>query len=356
MIEEAQDIPRIREEAREWLVCLNSDEVTPEGRMRFEAWLRTSERHAQAYQRVKSLWSGIAQLTDLAELEPLDQPLSGERLRAIFRQARQVVGRAFMMPALPFTAGAVAAILLVLAPNLSRNLFLAPTPVQNTPVQYATVQYATGVAETRDVPLPDGSVVTVGARSKIEVNFRGDERRVVLTEGEAFFSVQKDPGRPFYVAAGQTLIRVTGTKFDVRHEPGNVRAAVLEGTVEVMRSAQASGSSAPDAVVEKHVITAGQQVVSDPSGVRQSQGVEPGAWRHGQLVYVDASLDEVIADANRYYDKTIVFGAEALAGLRVTGAYRTNQIDVMLASLAKVYPIEIKQTNDGRIILKFRRG
>jgi ferric-dicitrate binding protein FerR (iron transport regulator) len=45
-----------------------------------------------------------------------------------------------------------------------------------------------------------------------------------------------------------------------------------------------------------------------------------------------------------------------LAGLRVTGAYRTNQIDVMLASLAKVYPIEIKQTNDGRIILKFRRG
>jgi transmembrane sensor len=346
MIEEAQNIPRIRQEAREWLVYLNSDEVTSEGRMRFEAWLRTSERHAQAYQRVKSLWGGIAQLTDLAELEPCDQPLPGERLRAVFRRVSHVVSRAFVMPVLPITAGVVGALLLVLAPKFSPYLRRTPAPVQ----------YATGVAEIRDVRLPDGSMVTVGARSNVKVNYTDTERRAILVQGEAFFSVQKDPGRPFYVATGDTRIRVTGTKFDVRHEPGKVRVAVLEGTVEVMRSAQASGSSAPDAVTEKLVVTAGQQVVSDPSGVRQSKGVEPGAWRHGRLVYVDASLDEVIADANRYYDKTIVFGPKALKDLRVTGAYRTDQIDVMLASLAKAYPIDMKQTNDGRIILKFRRG
>ena len=346
MKEDTRDIPRIREEAREWLVYLHSDEVPPEGRMRFEAWVRASERHAQAYDRVESLWGGITQLTDLAELEPLDRPLPGERLRAIFRQAGEVVGRAFAMPVLPVTVGAVAAILLVLAPNVFRNLRVAPAPVQ----------YATGVAEIRDVPLPDGSMVTVGARSTIEVNFSRRERRVVLADGEAFFSVQKDPGRPFSVVAGDTLVRVTGTKFDVRHEPGKVRAAVLEGTVEVMRSAQVLGASAPEAVVEKHVITAGQQVVSGPSGVHQVTGAEPGAWRKGRLVYVDARLEEVIADANRYYDKTILFGEKALADLRITASYRTDQIALILASLLKTYPIDMEDTGDGRIILKPRRG
>jgi transmembrane sensor len=345
MIEETQDIERIREEARNWIAYLHSDEVDPDGRRRFEAWLRTSERHAQAFRRVESLWGGIAQLTDLAALEPLDRPLPGKRLRAIFRQAPDVVGRAFAIPALPITAGAVAAMLLVLAVSVSRNLSRAPTPVQ----------YATGVAEIRDVSLPDGSMVTVGARSSIEVSFTSRERRVALTEGEAFFSVRKEPGRPFYVAAGHTLVRVTGTKFDVRHEPGNVRTAVLEGVVEVMRLAQPSGSSAPEVVTERHVVTAGQQIVSGPFGVHHVRGAEPGAWRKGRLVYVDARLEEVVADANRYYDKRIVLGDKALADLRITASYRTDQIALILASVLKLYPIDMDDTGDGRIILKSRR-
>lgn len=346
MKEPEQDIARIGVEAREWLAYLNSDDVTAEGSRRFAAWLRASERHAQAYRRVASLWDGMAQLSDLAELEPLDRPSPGERFHAAVRRARRAFSDAVLERALPIAAGTVAALLLLLAFNLYPNLVRPPAPQQ----------YATAVGQIRDVRLPDGSTVTVGARSRIEVSFAHRERRVTLVEGEAFFSVRKNAARPFSVVAGDTLVRVTGTTFEVSREPGKVFAAVLEGVVEITRSEGAGEAPAANAVGETHVVTAGQRVVSDAAGVRQTKGAAPGAWRKGHLVYVDASLDEVIADANRYSDQTIVFGATDLANLRVTAAFRTDQIDLMLASLAKTYPIDMEPTEDGRIILKPRHG
>jgi len=49
------------------------------------------------------------------------------------------------------------------------------------------------IAEVREIHLSDGSDVTLGARSSLEVAFRIHERRIALTSGVAFFSVSKIP-------------------------------------------------------------------------------------------------------------------------------------------------------------------
>ena len=73
----------------------------------------------------------------------------------------------------------------------------------------STMSVATAVGENRTVPLPDGSRITVGGYSRVEVSFSDSERRVELARGEALFKVAKDPTRPFVVHAGRARVVAT---------------------------------------------------------------------------------------------------------------------------------------------------
>ncbi len=71
-------------------------------------------------------------------------------------------------------------------------------------------------------------------RLKFPRSFNGPTRGVTL-EGEAFFEVARDQGRPFVVDAGGVDINVLGTSFNVRSYAGlpNVETALVSGSVEV---------------------------------------------------------------------------------------------------------------------------
>jgi len=76
--------------------------------------------------------------------------------------------------------------------------------------------YSTGVGERRTLTLADGSVVTLDARSRIQVKYRDRERLIDLDQGQARFDVAKDPARPFRVsAAGRETVLAFGTQFNV---------------------------------------------------------------------------------------------------------------------------------------------
>lgn len=210
--------------------------------------------------------------------------------------------------------------------------------------------YRTDIAQLRALDLPDGSKVTLGARSALKLEFKGDERRVALAQGEAFFDVAHDAARPFVVIAGDTRITVTGTRFNVKLSGGKVRVAVLEGSVRV---AGGSETSAPPAGEIR--LAGGEQAVSGISQaapVRETvAAVEPGGWRGGWLSYQDASLEEIVADANRYRTEPIRIGSAALARSRLTTSFRAAQIDAMVATLPETLPLRVERRSDGSIDL-----
>jgi transmembrane sensor len=72
---------------------------------------------------------------------------------------------------------------------------------------------------------------------------QGTQSREVYLEGKAFFSVQKDPQRPFRVHTGPVLTQVLGTSFWVEEAPGGgVEVAVQTGKVEVQELAPPAGA------------------------------------------------------------------------------------------------------------------
>ncbi len=356
----------IKAAAREWLLRLSLESPTDQERAQCAAWCAEDPRHAAAYRRFESIWQDAAALEELRPLAMLPPARDAwwRRVRA------SLVVHPLHWAA---TASLTAAI-------IGFGFWFLLTPVY----------YATGIAEVRNINLSDGSEVTLGARSSLEVGFRLHERRVALTSGVAFFSVAKNPSRPFVVLVGDKEVRVIGTKFEVRRDPAGIRVSVVEGTVEVMQvpeSARETSHDAPRTMrlaarvtqpasatipngkaitptllapsdsPEERILIAGQQVTTAIAGAIPVPQVmprgEPAAWRHGRLVYVDAPLKEIIADANRYSREPIEV-AEGVANIRVSVTYPSDRIEEMVSALSRSLSLEVERRGAGGIVLKAR--
>lgn len=337
------DIPDpIRRQARDWLTVMHSGQADAATDRAFRAWINDSPEHARAYARLESLHRSLGDVAVEAgvDVDALLRP-------GALARARAWLAERVRRPALA-TGAAVAAAVAV-------ALVVAPWDAGPP----AHPSYATAVAELREIALEDGSVVTLGAKSRIETVFTDAGRQVTLVSGEAFFDVAPDQARPFFVTAHDTLIRVVGTRFEVKRVTGRVHVSVLEGVVEVMKTPPAdrpSRTAAP--AVDRQVLTAGQKLVAVAAApladVEHSRLDVAGGWRTGRLAYDDASLEEIIADVNRYADRQIRLGSPDLADIRLTTAFRTSEIDDMLDILEASQPIRVDRTGRGPIVLRPR--
>ncbi|MEQ8177973.1 MAG: FecR domain-containing protein, partial [Amphiplicatus sp.] len=265
------------DEATKWFALLRSDAATDEDRRAFETWRDADPRHAEAYEGTLSIWDDVGELGDLKDLVAAPEIARGRpqsRRAFVYGALAAAVGFAVILPAIIYAQPAW------LLPNV----------------------HATPTAQTAQIALPDGSVADLAPKSKVRVAYSDGERRIDLQSGEAFFDVRKGDARAFIVASGETEVRVTGTKFNVRQGPAGVTVSVAEGEVEVRRAPR-SGADALSAAKER--LSAGEQVAAPVSGEGLTDVVEAppatiGSWRVGRLAYKGAPLREFIADANRY--------------------------------------------------------
>src|SRR6202044_177715 len=117
---------------------------------------------------------------------------------------------------------------------------------QLSPYGYTPGQYHTGIGEQRVVDLEDHSRIVLDATTRLRVHFTPDARIVELQDGQAQFSVAKDPTRPFKVEAGGRTIVAVGTVFTVEYVDRQVHVAMMEGRVAVVSTAiQATTSVNP---------------------------------------------------------------------------------------------------------------
>ena len=355
----------IKAVARDWLLRLSLESPTELERAQCAAWCAEDPRHAAAYRRFDAIWLEAASLEELKSLATVP-PARGSWWRSV----RTNPG----VHPLRWAAGAG----LTAAISAAALWFLL-----------APAYYATELAEVREIHLSDGSVVTLGARSSLSVAFRLHERRVSLTSGIAYFSVTKNPSRPFIVLVGDKEVRVVGTKFEIRRDLTSMRVCVVQGTVAVMQvpehkmktsndaqpTVRLAATVAPPAAATPpdgratapslltltesrvaRILTAGQQVTTALDGEIPGPQVmpheEPAAWRHGRQVYVDTPLKDIIADANRYSRLPIEIADEGVANVRVSVTYPSDRIEDMVSVLSRSLSLKVERREAGGIVLK----
>jgi transmembrane sensor len=239
-------------------------------------------------------------------------------------------------------------------------------------------RYSTPIGGLASVPLRDGSNITLNTTTQIRVHYTAAERRIRLDRGEAFFSVTKDPHRPFVVEVGNERIVAVGTQFSVRRDGDDIRVEVTEGRVRVerpgtllpSRSAQmeridgverpdTSTPSAPTRDVEPEalILTSGGIAQVSNEGVvvqeRSATAVEDDlSWRQGYLTFHDAPLAEVVAQLNRYNTHKIRIDDAKLATVRITGSFRTRNYESFVRLMGQGFGIKANRTEEETVLTR----
>ncbi|WP_413732984.1 FecR family protein [Sodalis sp. RH20] len=320
------------EQAARWLSKKQSGMSASEQRQ-FADWLLLDENAAR-YQAMQSLWQRIGDL-------PQENVA---RLRdSLPWNIRETSRGTFWRP------GLVAAVLcLVLVWPLWQ--WLAP-PVMTT-------AFHTGRGETKQLTLPDGTVLSLDAETQVQVAYYPQRREVTLVKGQVFFQVNHQQDKPFVVLSGPSRVTVLGTSFGIRYIPQSmsgdgVDVAVSSGVVRVgprawldnMRwRAMATLHLGAD---EPHlmVLRATQRATSDANGSLTRQlPLEPDAiadWRQSRINFNNTPLSLALAEFSRYGDVPYKPASADVAALRISGSFNTHRPDSFARALPKVLPVKI---------------
>ncbi|MBY8823230.1 FecR family protein [Sphingomonas colocasiae] len=320
----------IMAEAATWVAHRRETVRSTERDEAFFAWMEADPRHAEAFERLWLTLEDIASLSHLSELVP-DEAGGGV-----------AAGRWSWAPRAARWSAVAAS--LVLAGLASLWFLDRPDMSARTPI-----------AQTRVIALADGSRVTLGADSAIEVDLSAGERRVSLVRGEAFFEVARDVHRPFLVLAGDTRVRVLGTKFDVRRSAERVKVSVLEGVVEVKAPARVFASGQVSTLRASQAIdtplSVGLLDVAPPLAKVAAIETVPGGWRTGRLTYFDAPLSDIVEDLNRYHAPGLRIADPALGNARIAVSLRPDEIESFVGNLPMLVKAEIRRESDGAIVI-----
>lgn len=228
----------------------------------------------------------------------------------------------------------------------------------------------TEVGGLRSLDLPDGSLVQLNTDTAIETDFSAAARHVRVLRGEAYFSVMKDPARPFIVSVGRVAVRAVGTEFNVYNKGTKVEVLVTEGRVQLDDSAQ--GRSLLAAVghsAEPPLLVAGERAVV---ALQAGPAVDPStglatvtkltvpeqrrelAWQERRLEFDDVPLSEVVAEFNRYNRRQFVIMDHQLAGKRFSGAFRADAAETFIRLLETDFGVTVVREADS-VRLRFSK-
>ena len=213
--------------------------------------------------------------------------------------------------------------------------------------------------------LADGSTVRLNVGSEIVEAFTPAERRVMVLRGEAHFTVTKNARRPFVVRAGTVEVRAIGTAFNVNLQSTAVEVIVTEGRVELTsavaptgaEAVPAAGAETPRAVVgssQRVVVTfapASPRVALVVTGVPSDELTKALAWQSTLLRLGGATLAELAVEFQQQTGYRIVLADPELAGRRIGGQFRADNIDGFVRLLEEHFGVVSQRTPEGVIVL-----
>lgn len=182
--------------------------------------------------------------------------------------------------------------------------------------------------------LSDGTKVWLNSDSELRfpVTFVGDRRNVEI-EGEAYFEVAKDEGKPFHVLANGADIKVLGTSFNVMTYRGRTITTLVEGEV-CLTYKDESVLMVPDRQAE--VITETGKIL-----MREVDARNFTLWKDGVFYFENAALETIAERLSQWYDVNIIFNDEALKQLRYSVEMkRYNNIQDLLTKIEKTQKVK----------------
>lgn len=292
------------EAAASWYVQFQSQTPTADERQAWQQWLNGDPSHQAAWNQMEQLQRSLGALP----------PDFTRRALSATQQRRQVLKWMLV---------------------LGGTGYLGWNVQQHTPLGNLWADYRTVVGERRRIELADGTRIDLNTGTAIDVLFDERQRLIRLREGEVLIHTGKlGVQTPFYVETRQGRVQALGTRFTVRQLQDSTRVGVLEDRVNV---------SPGDQPLQARLLSAGESADFDRQKVQPNivYRTSQAAWVDGQLIVLDARIGDVIEELARYRPGVLQCDL-ASAHLRVSGTFRLDSTDAVLANLQATLPIQVK--------------
>lgn len=201
-----------------------------------------------------------------------------------------------------------------------------------TPWERLTADLATATGERRGLALAGGSQLQLNTDSAVDIRFDSQQRLIELRRGEILVSSAPHV-TPLRVRTAHGLLAAQAARFVVRQSKAASRLSVLEGSVALN---PANGLS-------KRVVEAGQSFELTHDGIQpvQPMDMEAGAWADGLIVTRDMRLADFLAEVSRYRHGRLAC-ADGISDLRLSGVFRLDDTDRLLALLPHTLPVQLR--------------
>lgn len=338
--------PAVEAAAAEWLVRHDRG-LTPAQQDEFLQWLAASPAHRQSFDRHQAMWRDF---NALSHWRPEHSAVPNPDLLA---RPRRSAFRRWRVPIQLAAAASLALAIWWLPGKLADN---------RRSVEFEASNY-------RQEILADGSVLDLNRGARVLVQFSPAERRVLLVEGEAQFSVAKNPARPFVVRAGGIDVRAVGTAFNVKLAGAQLEVLVTEGQVDVAQPAgpkPTADEAVPPSDTSPVVlasISAGHRTVVPLAPDRAPPVVAPVSpaeiehllqWQPRLLDFNSEPLAKVVERFNQRPAVRLVVGDDELRDLPIVASIRSDNVDGFVRLLEATMGVRAERRPSGEIVLRRR--
>ena len=336
-------------QASDWFALVALGSPTTDQQRALQQWQEKDPAHQAAYSDIETIWQNMADLPAeafsaergaLENVLPFDS--NKDKTPTCEKSPPKSTVAVSTKPFLKFAPFAAAAVVIFSVCISFSVLLFKPSEAQ---------QYITGIGELENITLDDGTHIYLSAQSEIDVHLSSKQRRITFKRGEAYFDVAtqlRDDGSkiPFLIHVDDIVVEVVGTAFEVKKQDDKTSVTVVEGIVEVHSSNADAHAS----------LTSGQRVaVVGPSRklkVMKDIGIESiASWRSGRLTYLDATLGDVISDAQRFHPGNISLTDKSLSSLRVTTSFGIDEIPDLAKILESILPVRAYFGDHGLIVI-----
>lgn len=189
-----------------------------------------------------------------------------------------------------------------------------------------------------EIQLSDGTVVHLnsGTSLKYPVKFISGKNREVFLNGEAFFSVAKDPKHPFIVNAENLDVEVFGTEF-------NVSAYPEDNTTDVVLVEGSVGMSNQKAE-EKTMLTPGTKGTLNKNNFSIATSKVNTkiytSWMQGGLFFRNMPFKNIAKKLERQYNMKVVITNKQLENETFNANFNEEPIETILSYFTDSYNIQ----------------
>ncbi len=293
------------------IVRLFAGEGSDEEKSTIESWLNQDTENQKLLDELKEIWlsTGLEHNPDRYDVE--------EAIRQ-FQEKTGFFTKKISRRKLHYQLLRYAAIL-ALAAALPASYYFGKKSVSSSD-SVTTITCPLG--DKTSIILPDSSLVCLNSGSRITFNnnFQNGSRQVYL-DGEAFFTVHKNPKNPFQVKTTDLVVEVLGTEFNLKAYPNEktITTTLVKGCLKVYANHNAIKIK-PN---QKLIYNKRNQEIKLKEVCDLSPEIE---WKNGRLVFHNQSLEELREKLERWFDVEIKFGDEQVKARRFTGTLEHESI------------------------------